>query len=99
MQSKRSQFRARGIVIRVKYAPNAETLRDLDEHRRVFDVKYLPGRRLGDVQRQPIDVRVGLAEADEAGGDKRIHELRSEERRGGKEGRSRGAAGSQKQRE
>jgi hypothetical protein len=33
----------------------------------------LPGRSLGDVERQPKDVLVGLAEVDEAGGNKRIH--------------------------
>jgi hypothetical protein len=72
LQSERSQFRARGPVIRVKNASNPQTFRDLDEHRGVFDIDYLPGWRLGDVQRKPKDVRVGLADVDEAGGNKRI---------------------------
>jgi len=38
LQSERSQFRARGPVIRVKNASNPQTLRDLDEHRGVFDI-------------------------------------------------------------
>src|SRR5450830_422092 len=73
LQSERSQFRARGPVIRVKNASNPQSFRDLDEHRGVFDIDYLPGWPLGDVQRKPEDVRVGLADVDEAGADKRIH--------------------------
>jgi hypothetical protein len=45
----------------------------MDEHRGVFDIDYLPGWRLGDVQPKPKGVRVGLADMDEAGGNKRIH--------------------------
>jgi hypothetical protein len=41
-QSERSQFRARGPVIRVKDAANPQTFRDLDEHRGVFDIDDLP---------------------------------------------------------
>ena len=74
LQSERSQLRAGGLVIRVKNALNPQTFRDLDEHPCVFDVQYLFGWRLGDVQRKPKDVRVGLAEVDEAGRDKGIHE-------------------------
>src|ERR1019366_5545988 len=73
LQSERSQFRARGPVIRVKNASNPQTFRDLDEHRGVFDIDYLPGWCLGDVQRNPKDVHVGLAETDEAGGNKGIY--------------------------
>jgi hypothetical protein len=73
LQSKRSQFCARGPVIRVKNASNPQTLRNLDEHRGVFDIDYLPDWRLGDVKHKPKDVRVGLANVDEAGGNKRIH--------------------------
>src|ERR1039458_6787909 len=73
LQSERSQFRAGGFVIRVKNASNPQSFRDLDEHRGVFDIGYLPGWRLADVQRKPKDVRVGLTEVDEAGGNKRIH--------------------------
>jgi hypothetical protein len=72
-QSERSQFRARGFVIRVKNASNPQTFRDLDEHRGVFDIDHLPGWRLGNVQRKPKDVRIGFADVDEAGGNKRIH--------------------------
>jgi len=74
-QSERSQFRARGPVIRVKNASNPQTFRDLDEHRGVFDIDYLPGRRLSDVQRKPKDLGIGLADVNEAGGNKRIHKL------------------------
>ncbi|MDO8793853.1 MAG: hypothetical protein Q7J25_04455 [Vicinamibacterales bacterium] len=73
LQSERRQFRARGPVIGVKNASNPQTFRDLDEHRGVFDIDYLPGWRLGDVQRKPKDVRVEFADVDEAGGNKRIH--------------------------
>jgi hypothetical protein len=65
LQSERCQFRARGPVIRVKNASNPQPFRDLDEHRGVIDIDYLSGRRLGDVQRQPKDVHVRLAEVDE----------------------------------
>jgi len=41
LQSERSQFRARRLVIRVKNASNPQTFRDLDEHRGVFDVTIL----------------------------------------------------------
>jgi hypothetical protein len=74
-QSKRSQFRARGPVIRVKNAWNPQPFRDLDEHWGIFDIDYLPGRCLGYVQRKPKDVRVRLADVDEAGRNKRIHKL------------------------
>ena len=73
LQSERRQFRARGPVIRVKNASNPQTFRDPDKHRGILDIDYLPGWRLGDVQRKPKDVRIGLAEVDEAGGNKRIH--------------------------
>jgi hypothetical protein len=75
LQSERSQSRASGFVICVKNAPNPQTLRDLDEQRRVFDIEYLSDGRLGNVQSQPIDVRVGLAKVDKAGGNKSIHKL------------------------
>ena len=73
LQSERSQFRARGLVIRMKNAANSETFCDLDEHRSVFDIDYLPGRHLGDVQRNPEYVHVGLSEMDEAGGNEKIY--------------------------
>jgi hypothetical protein len=75
LQSERSQFRARGAVIRVKNASNPQTFRDLYEHRRVVDIDYLRGRYLGDVQRKPKDVRVGLADVDVAGGNKKSTNL------------------------
>jgi hypothetical protein len=61
LQSERSQFRARGPPILVKNASNPQTFRDPDEHRGIFDIEHLPGRCLGDVERKPKDVRVGLA--------------------------------------
>jgi hypothetical protein len=73
LQSERSQFRARGVVIRVKNASNAQTFRYLDKYLGVVDIDYLIGRNLGDIERKPKDVRVGLAEVDEAGGNKKIH--------------------------
>jgi hypothetical protein len=54
-------------------AMNTAALDDMYEHRGVFDIDYLPGWRLGDVQPKPKGVRVGLADMDEAGGNKRIH--------------------------
>src|ERR1700677_2273622 len=73
LQSERSQFRAGGFVIGVKDASNPQAFGDFNEHRGVFDIDHLPGRRLGDVQREPKDVRVGLADVDEAGGNEGIH--------------------------
>jgi hypothetical protein len=58
----------------MKDASNPQTFRDLDEHRGIFDIDYLPGWRLRDVQRKPKDIGVWLADPDEAGGDKEIHE-------------------------
>ena len=50
-----------------------QTFRDFDEYRGVFDITYLPGWHLSDAQRKPKDIRVGLAEVNEAGGNKKIH--------------------------
>ena len=58
----------------MKDASNPQTFRDLDEHRGIFDIDYLPGWRLRDVQCKPKDIRVWLADMDEAGGDEEIHE-------------------------
>jgi len=58
LQSERSQFRAQVPVIRLKNASNAQTFRDLDEHRGVFDIDYLIGRNLRDFERCTTDVRV-----------------------------------------
>ncbi len=52
---------------------NTKALGDLNEHRGVFDLDYLPGWRPGDVQPKPKAVRVGHADMDEVGGNKRIH--------------------------
>ena len=76
LQSARSQFRARGRAVRVKNALNPQTFCNPDAHRGVLDVDDLPGRRLGDVQRKPEDVRLRLAEVDEAGGNEGIHKPR-----------------------
>jgi len=54
-------------------ASDPQRLRDLDEHRPVFDVDNLPGRDLSDVQRHPINILIGLAKVDEAGGDEEVH--------------------------
>ncbi len=51
----------------MKNASNPHTFRDLDEHRGVFDVDYLPGWRLSNIQRQSENICVGLAEVNEAG--------------------------------
>jgi hypothetical protein len=74
LQSERSQFRARGLVIRVKNASNPQTFRDLDEHRGVFDIDYLIGRNLRDIERNTKDVCIRLSQVDEAGGNEKIHE-------------------------
>ncbi len=58
----------------MKNASNSQTFRDLNEHRRVFDVQYAAGWRLSDVQREPKHFHVGLARMDEAGGNEGIHE-------------------------
>jgi len=67
LQSERSQLCARRRVVRVENAPNPQTLRDLDEHRGVFDIDDLTGWHLGDIQRQPEHVSVGLADVHKAG--------------------------------
>ena len=74
LQSDRSQFCAGGLVIRVQNASDSQTFRDLDEHWGVVDIDHLAGWRLGDVQRKPKNVRVGLPDVNETGGDKRIHQ-------------------------
>src|ERR1039458_1657141 len=72
LQSVRSQLGAGGLVIGMKNASNPQALRDLNEHRSVFDIDDVLRRRLGDVQRKPKDVCVGLADVDEARGNKSI---------------------------
>src|SRR5664280_419006 len=57
----------------MKNASNPQTFCDLNEHLGVFDIDYLRGFRLSDIQSKPKNVRVGLAEVDEAGRNKRIH--------------------------
>ena len=57
----------------MKNASNPQIFRDPDEQWSVFDINYLPGWRLRDVQCQPKDVGVGLVEVNEAGGNKKIH--------------------------
>jgi hypothetical protein len=72
-QSASGQLGACTSKIGVKNASNPQALRDLDEHRGVVDVDYVTEWHLGDVQRQPKDVCVGLAEVDEAGGNNAIY--------------------------
>jgi len=74
MQTERSEFRAGGPEICVKNASNTQPFRYLDEHRRIFDVGYLPDGRLDDIQCKTKNVCVGFADVDKAGGNKRIHE-------------------------
>jgi len=57
----------------MKNTSNTQTFRDLDKHRGILYIDYLPGWRLGDIQRKPKDIRVGFAEVDETGGNKKIH--------------------------
>jgi hypothetical protein len=52
-------------------AADPQPFGDLDEHRGVFDKDDLPRRLLREVQRQPEDVRVRLADVDKAGGNKK----------------------------
>jgi hypothetical protein len=66
LQSERSQFRARGLVIRVTDAANPQTFRDLDEQRLVINIDDLLGWHLGDVQRKAKDVCIGLPEMNKA---------------------------------
>jgi hypothetical protein len=73
LQSERSQLGAGGLVICMKNASNPQTFRDLNEDRSVFDIDDVLRRRVGDVQRQSKDVRVGLADVNKAGGNKRVH--------------------------
>src|ERR1035438_5988127 len=70
LQSERSEFHARRPVIRVKNASNPQSFRDLDEHGGIFNIQYVLGRRLGDVQSKPKHFHVGLAGVHEAGGNK-----------------------------
>jgi hypothetical protein len=66
LQSERSQLRARGLVIFVTDAANPQTPRDLDEQRLVVDIDDLLGRHLGDVQRKPKYVGIGLPKVNKA---------------------------------
>jgi hypothetical protein len=75
VESERSQFCTGGLVVRVKNALNPQTFGDLDKHGSVFNINYLPDWRLGDVQRQPKYLHIGLAELDETGGNKGVHKL------------------------
>jgi hypothetical protein len=45
LQSQRSQFRARGLAIRLLDILNSWTFRDFDEHRDLFDMGHSPGWR------------------------------------------------------
>ena len=57
----------------MQHASNPQAFGNLDKHRRVFDIDHLPGGRLGDIQRQPENVGVGLADVDKAGGEVKIY--------------------------
>jgi hypothetical protein len=57
----------------VKNASNPQTFCDLNEHRCVFNIDYLPSWHLSDVQRKPKDLRVGLVEVNDSGENKKIN--------------------------
>jgi hypothetical protein len=57
----------------VNNASNPQAVSDLSEHRAVFDVEDLPGLHLGNVQRQPKELRVGFADVDKARENKEVH--------------------------
>ena len=59
----------------MKNASNPQALRDLNKHRSVFDIDDVLRRRLGNVQRKPKDVCVGLADVNEARGNKGVDKL------------------------
>jgi hypothetical protein len=53
---------------------NSQAFRDSDEHREVLNIDNLIGRNLRDIERNSKDVRVGLSQVDETGGNEKIHE-------------------------
>src|SRR5664280_3300900 len=61
-------------------AVDAEAIRGFDEHGNIVDVHDALRRDLGDVQREPEDVRVGLADVDEAGRDEEVYKSGKVER-------------------
>ena len=56
----------------MKDASDSQPLRDLYEHRRVFNVENLLNGSLCDVERQPKDIHIGFTQVDEAGRNKEI---------------------------
>src|SRR5262249_21983298 len=56
-------------------APQAESFCYLYEHRPVVDVNDFFAWNLGDVEGDLPDICIGLAEMDETGGDKEVHEF------------------------
>jgi hypothetical protein len=74
VQTERSQLRIGRLGIRVDNGSNPQGLRYLGEHRPVLDVDHLIGRNLRDVQGDAVDIRIRLAEVDEAGGDEKVDE-------------------------
>jgi hypothetical protein len=54
-------------------AVNTEALGDFDKHGAIVGLHDPLGFRLRCVEREPVDVLIGLADVDEAGGNKRIH--------------------------
>ena len=57
----------------MKNASNPQTFRDLNEHRRIFDIDDVLRRRLGDVQRKPKHFHIGLADVDETRRNKSVN--------------------------
>ena len=58
----------------MKNTSNPQTLCDLNEHRRIFDIKDLFRFGLSEIKSKSEDVRVRFAQIDETGGYKAIHE-------------------------
>ena len=52
-----------------------QSVRDLDEHRRVVDKRDLLCRRLGEVERETEDIHIWFAHANKAGRNERVRQL------------------------
>ena len=76
--SQNEAHRRQGIPRRfeclVNDAADPQALRDVDKHGPVLDVGHAVRGDLRDVQCDPVDVRVGLAVVNEAGGDEKVDE-------------------------
>jgi hypothetical protein len=52
--------------------PQPEVLGDLDKHCPIIDIDDVPSRQLGDIEGQPIDIHIGLADVDVARTDEEV---------------------------